>query len=374
MNTKVIANLTPAHFDHEYDYFTFEKIRMHDRSKYRFILIYLQQKSDLPNQMETDGFPCFYLFQKHQKVRLISAVFKLLKILKENRVDLIHAHNRVCIVCAVWAAVFLTHVKVLAHVHSFNLVRKPKRKLFYRLLGRRIDCLAGCSDSVTTSVKTKISGIAPEKFTTIPNSINIERYSTPTAERQTVRAEWNFAPEHFVFLGLGRLAEEKGFDCLIRAFKPVYEQHPNARLLIAGEGPERNRLTELIQTLELQSAVFLAGFRKDAPNLLHAADCFVLSSLKEPFGLVVLEAIAARCPVIAADSGGVRNILSSPMFGTLVQPADEKQMTSAMLRILKAPPEQLKKQSEAALAVFETFSHKSAVCFTESLYEKLTGA
>ena len=392
---------------------------MHDRNKYRFVLIYLQQKSDLPNQMEADGFPCYYLFEKNQNVRLIPSVRKLLRILKAEQADLIHAHNRDCIVCAVWAAVFLPQVKVLAHVHSFNLVRKLKRKLFYRLLGWRIDCFAGCSESTTVFLKKKLAYLLPrqpnmkdqpkserwprktrkstdstpfhtllrlflvffaakksrcsgtDKFTTIPNSINVARFSRPTVDRQTIRSEWGLTAEHFLFLGLGRLAEEKGFDYLIRAFKSVHGKHPNARLLIAGEGPERNRLTELIVSSGLQSAVFLAGFRKDAVNLLHAADCFVLSSLKEPFGLVVLEAIAACCPVIATDSGGVKDIISSPDYGMLIPPANEQALTSAMLQTMETPSELLRKQAEAALAIFDRFSHHSAVFATEQLYKRI---
>jgi glycosyltransferase involved in cell wall biosynthesis len=415
-----IANLSPAHFDQEYDYFTFEKIRMHDRNQYRFILIYLQQKSAQPNRMEADGFPCYYLFQKGEKVRLIPAVRKLIRILKTEQADLIHAHNRACIVCAVWSALFLPEIKVLAHVHSFNLVRTFKRRLFYRILGWRISCFAGCSESTTAFLRKKLSYLMPrhpdietlpklekwpkktrectnsnpshpvlrqllvffvakksrrsgaDKFTTIPNSINVERFSAPTVERNTVRKEWNLTPGHFVFLGMGRLAKEKGFDFLIRAFKTVHEKHPEARLLIAGEGEERKRLTELIQTLELGSAVCLIGFRTDAVNLLHAADCFVLSSLNEPFGLVVLEAIAALCPVIAADSGGVGEILSSPDFGKLIPKADQPALTLAMQKVIETAPEHLKKQTVTALAAFDRFSHRAAVSVTEALYDTLT--
>lgn len=371
MKKTVIANLSPAHFGHDYDYFTFEKIRMHDRNQYRFILIYIQQKSDRPNRMAADGFPCYYLFQKGQKVRLILAVRKLIRILKTEQADLIHAHNRACIVCAVWTALFLPRIKLLAHVHSFNLIRKLKRKLFYRALGWRIDCFAGCSESTTAFLQKKLSYLGSEKFTTIPNSINVERFSTPTANRKTIRAEWDFTPEHFVFLGMGRLAKEKGFDYLIRAFSRVYEKHPEARLLIAGEGEERKSLTEFIRSSNLQQVVFLIGFRKDVPNLLHAADCFVLSSHKETFGLVVLEAIAARCPVIATDCGGVKDILSSPECGILIPLADQTALTQALLAVIRSPPEQLKKHTKAALSVFEQFSHRSAVAATESLYTAL---
>lgn len=370
---KVIANLSPTHFDQAYDYFTFEKIRMHDRSKYRFILIYLQQRSDLPNRMEADGFPCFYLFEKHQKVRLFPAVFKLVKLLKEYQVDLIHAHNRACIVCAVWAALFTGNTKVLAHVHCFNLVRKLKRKLFYRLLGWRIDCMAGCSEATTGFLKRRVRGVAPEKMITIPNSINVVRYSAPNSEAQTVRSEWELTPDHFVFIGLGRLAAEKGFHHLIRAFKTVHAKCPNARLIIAGEGPERNRLLQLIQTLELQSAVFPVGFRRDVSRLLHAADCFVLSSLKETFGLVVLEAIAAKCPVIATDCGGVKEIISSSDYGILIPPGDEAALSREMLQMTRQDQAVRDLMTRQALRVFDRFSHENAVAVTEQLYSRILG-
>ncbi len=371
MKKTVIANLSPEYFDQAYNYFTFEKIRMHDRSKYRFILIYLQQKSDRPNRMEADGFPCHYLFQKNQKVRLIPAVRKLIRILKTEQADLIHAHNRACIVCAIWAALFLPKLKVLAHVHNFNLTRNLKRRLFYRLLGWKIACIVGCSESNTAFLKRNVPGVSPEKFTAIPNSINVERFSTPTVERNTMRADFGCMPSHFVFLGIGRLAEEKGFHRLIHAFKPIYEKHPQARLVIAGEGEERKRLTELIRTLALQSAVFLLGFRKDAVNLLHAADCFVLASRKECLPLVVLEAIAARCPVISTDCGGVKDILSSPDYGVMIPLADEPALTHSMLTVIEVPNEQLKKQTEAAVAVFSRFSHHSAIIITERLYSRI---
>jgi glycosyltransferase involved in cell wall biosynthesis len=170
---------------------------------------------------------------------------------------------------------------------------------------------------------------------------------------------------------MGRLAKEKGIDLLIRAFKPVYAKHPEARLLIAGEGEERAQLTELIQTLGLQSAVFLIGFRTDAVDLLHAADCFVLSSLNEPFGLVVLEAIAARCPVIATDSGGVKEILSSPEYGILIPKENEPALAQAMQAVIETSKSKLEKQASLATAVFNRFSHVAAVEITEQLYASM---
>ncbi len=344
---------------------------MHDPENTQFILIYLKRKSDRPNQMEADGFPCFYLFEKNQKIRLIPAVFKLVKLLKKHPVDLIHAHNRASIVCAVWTAIFLPHIKVLAHVHSFNLVRKLKRKLFYRILGWKIDCMAGCSESTTRFLKKSVRGVPQNRFSTILNSINTSRFSTQTVDAETIRAEWNLTSDHFVLLGLGRLSKGKGFAYLIPAFKTVHEQYPNARLLIAGDGPQKDELIALISKLQLDEVVYLAGFRTDVSNLLHAADCFVLSSLKETFDLVVLEAMAAKCPVIATDSGGVKEMLSSPNYGILIPSGDQEALTHAMNKVLQMPRENRQKQCKRAFEVFDRFSHEAAVASTESLYTKI---
>lgn len=374
MNQKNIINLSPEYFDHAYDYFTFEKIRMHDRNHYRIVLVYLKRKTDQPNRMEQEGFTCYYLFDNNKKPRLIPAVSKLIRILKDEQADLIHAHNRACIVCAVWAKIFVPRVKILAHVHSFNIVRKFKRRLFYQLLGRKIDCLTGCSESTTLFLRNHVPGISPNKITTIPNSISADRFSHPTVDRETVRNEWNLSSNQFLFIAAGRLAKEKGFNHLIQAFKTVHEQHPQARLLIAGEGPEHERLKTQIENLNMHPSIILAGFRQDTVNLFHAADCFVLSSLKETFGLVVLEAIAADCPVIATDCGGVKDILSSPDYGTLIPLADVNALTDAMLRTLERPPDRLKKQTDTAKLAALTFSHKNAVMITENIYTQLIGS
>jgi len=341
---------------------------MHDPEETRFILIYFKPTTDQPNQMEADGFKCYYLFDQDQKVTLPASVFRLVRLLNKESVDLIHAHNRSCIVCAVWSALFFPHIRVLAHVHSFNLVRTLKRKLFYRILGWRIDHMAGCSDSTTSFLQEAVKGVPAKKMSTICNSINISRFSTPTVEADTIRSEWSLTSDHFVFLSIGRLSEEKGLVHLISSFQTIHKQHPQTRLLIAGDGPQKEALQQLISRSQLNGAVHLAGFRSDINNLLCAADCFVLPSLKEPFGLVVLESIAARCPVIATDSGGVNEILSSPEYGILIPPGSEDALVKAMTKILEMPTEQRRSQTEQALQVFDRFSHKVAVEYTETLY------
>ena len=114
----------------------------------------------------------------------------------------------------------------------------------------------------------------------------------------------------FVFINIGRLTEAKGQWFLIRSFKKVVEKHPNAKLIILGEGELRNKLQELIDKLNLQNNVFLLGAQKNPYKFLKNSDCFVFSSLWEGFGIVLIEALALNIPIISTDcSVGPREVL-----------------------------------------------------------------
>ena len=134
----------------------------------------------------------------------------------------------------------------------------------------------------------------------LPNSLVPERRLAPEEVRR-LRAELGAEDRDFVIGGVGRLARSKGFDLLIRAFEAA--SLPRAKLVIAGEGRERDRLQRLAGR-----NVTLTGFREDAKQLYQAFDVFVSPSRTEPFGRVIVEALDAGTPVIATDAQGPRDI------------------------------------------------------------------
>lgn len=140
-------------------------------------------------------------------------------------------------------------------------------------------------------------------------------------------------PTPFV-LAVGRLAPEKGFDVLLRAFKAAAPQCKDLNLAIAGEGPEAAVLAALAEECEISARVFFLGRIKPIRSLMRQAEMFVLSSRYEGFPNVLLEALAVGIPVIAADCpSGPREILGDGRFGLLVPPEDPLLLAAAMVSV-----------------------------------------
>jgi len=143
--------------------------------------------------------------------------------------------------------------------------------------------------------------------------------------RQALRAQWGVEPGAFVFGAAGRLVPHKGFDLLIRAFEQA--DIPGARLVIFGDGPMREPLR-----LRAGQRVVFPGYSRCLPQDLAGLDAFVLPSHREPFGLVLLEAMANGLPVLATDAGGVPDILGAGS-AALVPPCDVDAMAAGLRRL-----------------------------------------
>jgi len=164
----------------------------------------------------------------------------------------------------------------------------------------------------------------------VPNSL-IPQPRLPDAEVQRLRASLGAGPSDFLVGGVGRLAESKGFDVLIRAFGEA--NLPGGRLAIVGDGRERARLEALAGP-----GVTFTGYRPDAKALFQAFDAFVSPSRSEPFGRVIVEALDAGVPVIATEALGPRDI--ARRFPVELVPIDDVAAMAGALRRVAGQPRQ----------------------------------
>ena len=137
-----------------------------------------------------------------------------------------------------------------------------------------------------------------------------------------------------IVLACGRLSPDKNYPFLLRAFARM--KHPNTRLVILGEGPERGAIEAEIARLNLQDRVSLPGYTDAAP-WYEEASCFAITSTREAFGLVVVEALAAGLPVVATTSGGPDEILQNGRWGRVVAQGDETGFAAALDAALDEP-------------------------------------
>jgi glycosyltransferase involved in cell wall biosynthesis len=208
------------------------------------------------------------------------------------------------------------------------------------LLSKLIEYLYPLADHVTAVSQgaavdlERVAGLKDVRA--IPNPISVNDGLKGINEKQPVHS-W-FAEPNPVVLGAGRLTEQKGFSTLIRSLRHLRNSGVDARLVIIGEGEERENLEVLVHELHLGEHVSLPGFVDNPYAYMRAADVFVLSSRWEGFGNVLVEAMACGTPVVSTDCPhGPSEILERGKWGPLVPTDNAERLSRALLSTLNDP-------------------------------------
>lgn len=164
----------------------------------------------------------------------------------------------------------------------------------------------------------------------IKNAIDIDKAVAGLLSKAEARSRLELDPTDYVFGTIGRLAKVKGQTYLLKAFSETLQRLPHAKLVIIGDGGLSDELNKEVDQLGLSGKVLMAGHIESAYQLMSAFDVFVLPSIEEGFGLVLLEAMVAKLPVIASKVGGVPDVVSESL-GALVEPADVSGLSQAMI-------------------------------------------
>ena len=227
----------------------------------------------------------------------LSAARALAGILREVSCEVLHLHTPRAVGFGVRAALRAGTPAVVASRRAF-----PHRPpgLLDRWKWRRPDRIVAVSEALR--VYLAAHGIPSSKLVVIRSGIDLERAGS--APPLDPRGEFGWPPEALVVASVGNLHAVKGHLRLVRAAAHVVREEPRARFLVAGEGPERERLEREIAAAALEGRFVLAGFREDALSLLLRSDLFVLPSRAEGFPNALVEALALGLPSIATDAGG----------------------------------------------------------------------
>lgn len=257
--------------------------------------------------------------------RDLAGLLELVRLLRRERPDILHASSSKAGVLGRLAG-FLAQVPVrIFTVHGWAFAAHSGiASRLYRWVDRLVEPLT--TMTICVSEREREAGLAAgtcssERTVVIPNAVDVA--GAPRA-RPLER-------ERPLILAVGRLKAPKDFPTLIRALSDLPPDSFQA--MIVGDGPDRPGLEEEIQALGLSGRVRLAGERHDVPQLLAAADVFVLSSTSEGLPVSVLEAMAAGLPVIASRVGGVPEQVSDDETGLLVEPGDPNELAAALNRL-----------------------------------------
>ncbi|MEG4313856.1 glycosyltransferase [Pseudomonas sp. FIP_A4] len=288
---------------------------------------------------------------------MASAYINLAKLIKKFKPDVVHSHMFHANILSRLVRVVSKVPRLVCTAHSNNEGGKA-RMLTYRLTDRLADEFTNVSQRAVLAFEQKKAAPAG-RMLAVFNGIDTQRFSFNPEARQRLRAELDIDQSE-VFISIGRFHEAKDYPNLLDAFASLGNSQADIHLLIVGDGELRSQIEQAIDSLGLQSKITLLGIRKDVPELLSAADVFVLSSAWEGFGLVVAEAMACERVVIATNSGGVAEVLGGNGF--LVASRDMEALAGAMQTALDLPESAAKQYgAESRQHVIENFSLASVV-------------
>ncbi|MFL6386210.1 MAG: glycosyltransferase family 4 protein [Terriglobales bacterium] len=255
------------------------------------------------------------------------AVRQIEECIQEDGIDLLHTHGYKADLYG-YVAARRSGKPIVATCH--NWVGGTAALGIYNHLDRmalkRFQGLAAVSDLVAQRLLD--SGVAAKKIRTIANGIDVERF-----ERALPSPALDFEGNKVVGM-VARLDLQKGFEYLLRAAHALCGGFPALKVVIVGEGPDRQAIESMIQRFGLQSNVILAGQHSDMPGIYAAMDIFVLPSLNEGLPMTILEAMAASRPVIATRVGAISSVIKDGETGLLVDPGDINGLRDALARLL----------------------------------------
>lgn len=268
------------------------------------------------------------------------AVRRMVGLLNDREIDLVHSHNGRTAMLAAVAARLAKRGTCVTTQHFLEPSRVGRRGIkgvlssaLHSWAGRHTGRVIAISDAVRDAAVAR-GDVEPGRITVVPNGIR--EPELPTSQ-QRLRAELGANDGAPLVVCVARLQREKDVGTLIRAMRTVARDVPGVVCAIAGDGEEAAQLRSSIASEGLDGTVRLLGFRPDATGLIAAGDVFVLPSRAEPFGLVLLEAMALGKPVIATRAGGPLEIVLEGETGRLIPPSDPPQLAAALTALLRDP-------------------------------------
>lgn len=235
----------------------------------------------------------------------LAAIRALGKIAASRDFALVVAHRAK----PIYVACLATGLPVIGVHHAFGDYKRTTRRWFAHAFRRRL-ALLGVSDAVRDDIRRRLPGWPPERIETLHNRLDVAAARAALLPRAAARAELGLPPDATVIANVGRLHPDKDQATLLAGFAKALPQLPADSLLaIVGSGPLRDRLMAQARELGIAGRTRFLGQVPRAARLFAAFDLFVLSSDHEPFGMVLLEAMAAGVPVMATDCGGAPEVV-----------------------------------------------------------------
>ena len=314
-----------------------------------------------------------YFFLKSLKEFLYRDLPKIklyLNLIKKNRINLVHTHHNLTLCKPEIIAARLAGVPCVLHQHTYI-----KYRCFDLLFKGLVDIFIYISNDIASYFTRQ--GIPPEKGRLVFNGIDIKQFSG-AVKGGKVRHDFGCAPHELVVGSIGRIGWWKGHEFFIQAMAIVLQANSNVKGLIVGSMTcptqtnieYQESLHALVKEKGLETKIIFTGHSQNIPEMMAAMDVVIhASSEPEPFGLVVIEGMAAQKPVVATAAGGVLDIIENGISGFLVPRKNPEEMAIAILTILSDTKKAKQVASAARKRVEEMFTVERQILAVEEIYK-----
>ena len=309
----------------------------------------------------------------------ITAFISIFRILRRSKPDIVHTHTSKAGILGRLTA-WMARVPIIIHT--------PHGHVFYGHFGRslsriflQMERLLGkithhhialtpeeCNDYLSLRVAQ------PNNTSVIHSGVDLQRFSKGAKQRTEKRKELGFSPHSLVVGYVGWLIPIKGVTYLVNAMAKIVEQHPKSLLVLVGKGDDKGeeeiKLKEQVERAGLADKVRFLGWRPDVDEIMGCFDIFVLPSLNEGMGRVLVEAMAAGLPIVASRVGGIPDLVKHGENGLLVPPADTSALEKAISALLQDGARR-KRMGKAGKKMCGPYSAEAMVEQIDVLYTEL---
>ena len=306
-------------------------VRSLDRRRFEPLVV-CPEPGELPRRLAAIDVPVIIhqlsRFNREEVWDFLREVPWYLRLLRRQRIALVHG-NTSSSRRSLLQATAIARLPYIQHVR--NGARAPRLTIGCRYAARIV------TNSNGAAAELYADPLLSPKTVTLYNAVDLAAYESRDDRRMEIGAG-----SRPVVGFVGQIVPRKGVLTLLRAFPAVLERFPEAWLVIVGCAPPGETAYEdacraTATELGIQEHVRFVGYRTDVPAWMRTFDVFALPTRSEPFGKVIIEAMAAGCPVVASRVGGIPEIMTGPELGTLVEPDDESALARGIHEYLANP-------------------------------------